>query len=115
QTCALRIYITVKHTESGLARAVVSNGNGGYSVLLLPVGAYEITTMMPGFKQDVRRGITLAVGQEAVINLTLEVGANAEQVTVTEEAPMVNTTLNSTSGLINEEEVKDLKQNVRIF
>jgi len=42
------VNITVKHTESGLTRAVVSNENGGYSVLLLPVGAYEITTMMPG-------------------------------------------------------------------
>ena len=45
---------------------------------LLPVGAYEITTDMPGFKQQVWRGINLVVGQEAVVNLTLEVGAAAE-------------------------------------
>ena len=70
---------------------------------------------MPGFKQDVRRGINLAVGQEAVVNLTLEVGANAEQVTVTEEAPLVNTTLSSTSGLITEQQVKDLPLNGRSF
>jgi hypothetical protein len=109
------VTITVRHTESGLMRSVVSNENGGYSVPLLPVGAYEITTMMPGFKQDVRRGIDLVVGQEAVINLTLEVGANAEQVTVTEEAPLVNTTLSSTSGLITEQQVKDLPLNGRSF
>ena len=109
------VNITVRHTESGLMRSVISNENGGYSVPLLPVGAYEITTMMPGFKQDVRRGIELSVGQEAVINLTLEVGANAEQVTVTEEVPLVNTTLSSTSGLINEQQVKDLPLNGRSF
>jgi len=52
-------------------------------VPLLPVGAYEITTTMPGFKQQVRTGINLVVGQEAVVDLTLEVGAAAEQVTLT--------------------------------
>src|SRR5216117_1626291 len=70
------VSITVKHTESGLTRSVVSGERGGYNVPLLPVGAYEITTTMPGFKQVVRSGINLVVGQEAV-DLTLEVGANA--------------------------------------
>src|SRR5207244_8096932 len=70
---------------------------------------------MQGFKQAVRRGINLVVAQQAVIDLTLEVGANAEQVTVSEEAPLVNTTLASTSGLITEQQVKDLPLNGRSF
>src|SRR5437867_7110315 len=92
------VSITVKHTETGLTRAAISGESGDYNVALLPVGAYELTTVMPGFRQQVRSGINLAVGQQAVINLTLEVGAIAEQVIVTEEAPLVNTTLSSTSG-----------------
>src|SRR5207247_1554297 len=55
------------------------------------------------------------VAQEAVVNLTLDVGNLAEQVTVTEEAPLVNTTLSSTSGLITEQQVKDLPLNGRSF
>src|SRR5213594_2926652 len=106
---------TVKHTESGLTRSVVSGERGGYNVPLLPVGAYEITTTMPGFKQQVRSGINLVVGQEAVVDLTLEVGANTEQVTVTEEAPLVNTTTSSTSGVITEQQVKELPLNGRSF
>src|SRR5437867_4195433 len=86
------VSIAIKHTESSLTRTVVSGERGAYTVPLLPVGAYEITTTMPGFKQAVRSGINLVVGQEAVVDLTLEVGANTEQVTVTEEAPLVNTT-----------------------
>src|SRR5437016_11162524 len=109
------VSITVKHTETGQTRTAISSESGDYNVPLLPVGAYELTTVMPGFKQDVRRGINLVVGQEAVIELTLEVGANAEQVTVTEEAPLVNTTLSSTSGLITEQQVKDLPLNGRSF
>ena len=109
------VSITVKHTESGLTRNVVSGERGGYNVPLLPVGAYEITITMPGFKQAVRSGINLVVGQEAVVDLTLEVGANTEQVTVTEEAPLVNTTTSSTSGVITEQQVKELPLNGRSF
>src|SRR5438876_2460794 len=109
------VSVTVKHTESGLTRSVVSVERGGYNVPLLPVGAYEITTTMPGFKQQVRSGINHVVGQEAVEDQTLEVGANAEQVTVTGDAPLVNTTTASVSGLVNERQVKDLPLNGRSF
>src|SRR5437773_1635966 len=109
------VSITVKHTESGLTRTVVSGERGGYNVPLLPVGPYEITTTMPGFKQQVRSGINLVVGQEAVVDLTLEVGAAAEQVTVSEEAPLVNTTTSSTSGVITEQQIKELPLNGRSF
>src|SRR5213083_2784202 len=109
------VSITVKHTETGQTRAAISSETGDYNVPLLPVGAYELTTARTGFKQDVRRGIDLIVGQQAVINLTLEVGAAGEQVTVTEEAPLVNTTLSSTSGLISEQQIKELPLNGRSF
>src|SRR5205807_4610493 len=83
----------------GLTRAAVTNETGGYTIQLLPVGAYEITTELAGFKQQVRRGINLVVGQEAIVNVTLEVGTVSETVTVTGEAPIVNTTLSSTPGV----------------
>ena len=53
------VSITVKHTESGLTRTVVSGERGGYNLPFLPVGPYELTTTMPGFKQVVRSGINL--------------------------------------------------------
>ena len=109
------VSITVKHTETGQTRTAISSDSGSYNVPLLPVGAYEISTTMPGFKQQVRTGINLVIGQQAVIDLTLEVGAAAEQITVSEEAPLVNTTLSSTSGLITEQQVKDLPLNGRSF
>ena len=109
------VNITVKHVESGLTRTTITNETGGYNVPALPVGPYEVSTDLPGFKPQIRRGINLVIGQEAVVNLTLEVGGNADQVTVTEEAPLVNTTLNSTSGLINEGQIKDMPLNGRSF
>ena len=44
------VTVTVKHVESGLTRTAVTNETGSYTVQLLPVGAYEITTDLPGFK-----------------------------------------------------------------
>src|SRR5882672_3281598 len=109
------VTVTARHIESGLTRTAVSSETGGYNLQLLPVGAYEITTELPGFKQEVRRGINLVVGQQAVVDLTLEVGAAAELVTVTGEAPLVNTTTSSTSGVITEQQVKELPLNGRSF
>ena len=83
------VTITIKHVDSGLTRTVVSSETGNYIAPALPVGPYEVNAMIPGFKQQMRSGINLVVGQEAVIDLTLEVGANAETVTVSEEAPLV--------------------------
>jgi carboxypeptidase family protein len=107
--------ITVKNLESGLTRTAETDANGNYNVPSLPVGQYEVDAGKPGFKQQVRRGITLVVAQQAVVNLTLEVGNVEQQVTVMAEAPLVNTTLSSTSGLVGEKQVKDLPLNGRSF
>src|SRR6516162_3610196 len=66
--------VSVKHTETGLTRAVLTDANGSYRVPSLPVGAYEITAERPGFKVEVVRGIELVVAQEAVVNVMLQVG-----------------------------------------
>src|SRR5437016_10511888 len=107
--------VSVKHLETGLTRAVEADASGNYSMPSLPVGEYELTAEKMGFRREVRRGITLVVGQEAVLNLTLQVGSVVQQVTVTEEAPLVNTTMASTSGVITETQVKELPLNGRSF
>jgi hypothetical protein len=70
--------VTAKHVETRLARTAVTDASGSYSIPSLPVGAYEITAQNPEFKVELRRGIDLAVVQEAVVNVTLQVG-NVEQ------------------------------------
>src|SRR5437773_479449 len=107
--------VTAKHTETGLTRTAQTSEEGSYTMPSLPVGSYEVTAEKPGFKQQVRRGITLVVAQEAVVNLTLDVGDLVEKITVTEEVPIVNTTLSSVSGLINEQQIKEMPLNGRSF
>jgi carboxypeptidase family protein len=107
--------VTVKHLETGLTRTDESDAGGNFNISSLPVGPYEVTGEKMGFRREVRRGIDLAVGQEALVNLNLQVGSLEQQVTVTEAAPLVNTTLASTSGLITESQVKDMPLNGRSF
>src|SRR5262245_40328447 len=66
------VSVTAKHTETGLTRTVITTETGDYRMPSLPVGAYEVTAELSGFKQQVRRGINLVVAQEAVVNLTLK-------------------------------------------
>src|SRR5216684_1400526 len=107
--------VTVKHLDTGLTRTVEADASGNYSVSSLPVGEYELTAEKMGFQREVRRGINLVVAQEAVVNLTLQVGSMVQQVTVTEDAPLVNTTMTQTSGLISEQQIKELPLNGRSF
>ncbi len=107
--------VSVKNLESGLTRSAETDASGSFNVPSLPVGQYDVSAEKSGFKRQVRGGITLAVAQQAVVNLVLEIGSVAEQVTVTAAPPIVNTTLSPTSGLVSEKEVKDLPLNGRSF
>jgi hypothetical protein len=107
--------VTVKHVETGFTRSVQTDARGAYRLPALPVGNYEVTAEKTGFKNLVRQGIRLVVAQDLALDLELEVGAVGQEVTVTAEAPLVNTTLSSTAGLVSEKQVKDLPLSGRSF
>jgi hypothetical protein len=107
--------VTVKSLETGATRIASTDFTGNFRVLSVSVGAQEVRAEKTGFKTAVRTGIHLAVGQEAVVNLRLEVGEFAQQVTVLAEVPLVNTTTAAVSGLVGERQVKDLPLNGRSF
>src|SRR5260370_39171103 len=56
------VSISVKHVDTGLTRNALSSESGGYNVQFLSVRAYERTTTMAGFQQDMRRGRHPVVG-----------------------------------------------------
>jgi hypothetical protein len=109
------VTVTVKSLETGAARSVSTDTAGDYRVLSLPVGQYEVRAEKTGFKAELRKGVNLVVGQQAVLNLQLEIGDLRQEVTVTEATPIVNTTTSSVSGMVGEREIKDLPLNGRSF
>jgi hypothetical protein len=107
--------VAVTNLETGATRATVSDGMGRFSVLSLPVGQYEIRAQKEGFRTEVRTGIDLVLGQEATVDLVLQLGEVRQQVTVKGEAPLVSATTTATGGLVGERQVKDLPLNGRSY
>ena len=97
--------VTARNVETGQVRTAASSANGSYRLSALPVGNYEVRVEHSGFHSQVRRGLALAVAQEAVVDFTLELGAIEQTVEVTAEAPLVNTTSGSLGGLVDEQKV----------
>jgi len=107
--------ITVKSLETGATRSVNTDDSGNYRVYSLPLGPQEVKAEKNGFKSIVRTGVTLEVGEEAVVNLQLELGELVQEISVSEEAPVVNVTTASVSGIVGERQIKDLPLNGRSF
>ena len=63
------VSIKLMNTDTGLTRTVIADELGRYNAVQLPLGAYEITAELPGFQMAVRRGVTLTIGREAVVDL----------------------------------------------
>jgi len=107
--------VTATNLETGVARTVATDAAGRYVVLALPVGLYEVRATKAGFRDEVHTGIHLAVGQEARVDLSLPVGTVKTQVGVNADASIVSTTTSDISGLVAEQQIKDLPLNGRSF
>src|SRR5438132_7370558 len=102
------VSIKLTNTDTGLTRIVIADELGRYNAVQLPLGAYEITAELPGFQMAVRRGVTLTIGREAVVDFSLQVGSVAQEVTVNAEAGLVSTTNANLSYLVDDKKSREL-------
>lgn len=107
------VTVTIKNVDTGQSRVVVTDDEGRYRAPELALGNYEVQAELVGFQTAVRAGIQLTVGREALVDFALSVGEISEKVTVTSEAPMVNTTSSTLAELIDEKQLHDLPINAR--
>jgi Carboxypeptidase regulatory-like domain len=85
------VTVTALNLSTGLARTVTTDAKGNYRIPLLPPGKYEVKVEAPGFNTQVKRGITLTVGQIAVINFEMLLGAIKEAEVIETDTPVVET------------------------
>ena len=100
--------VQVTNVATNLTTSLKSNEQGVYQALYLPLGAYRITAEAAGFKKTVRENIEVRVNDRLEIDLTLEVGALTETVTVTAETPLLETSSASTGQVVDARRVADL-------
>lgn len=100
--------VTVRNVETGISRTVTTDAAGRYRAPQLGLGNYEVSAESAGFQTAVRSGITITVGREAAVDFTLQVGAVAERITVTGEAPLIETTNATVGTLVDQATLRDL-------
>src|SRR5437660_2434756 len=109
------VSVTVKSLATGIGRAAVSDEGGRYTIPDLTLGNYEVNAQLAGFQTEVRSGITITVGRSAVVNFALKVGQLSDKVTITEEAPLVESTTSAMSSLVDERTIRELPLNGRSY
>ena len=107
------VNISIRNVATGIVTTAVTNTVGFYTAPNLPAGNYELTASEAGFATLVRSGITLTVGQELVLNLTLQVGRVTQKVQVTGAAPTVDLANSTLGGVNNSTTVVELPLNGR--
>ena len=105
--------VSVKNVATGQVRAVTTDAAGFYTAPNLLPDSYEVTVTAPGFSTEVRSGITLTVGAQQLLNITMQVGQATQTVQVTGEAPAVQLANSTIGGVVSQTAVVELPLNGR--
>jgi hypothetical protein len=100
--------VTLRNTDTNEVGRATSNASGGYTLPFLRPGPYEMTVELAGFRKYIRSGMVLAVNETATINVELAVGGMAEQVSVTAESPLLETSNASRGTVIDSARIAEL-------
>jgi hypothetical protein len=104
---------TAIETHTGHRLETVSNSGGQYTVPFVEPGDYDIDVVAQGFKHFVRKAVHVGAGDHAVIDIPLQLGDTQQTVSVTADAPILNSENSSIGQAITETEVQNLPLNGR--
>ena len=105
--------VTAIHGSTNVRYSTKTTGAGVYTIPALPVGPYQITVEAPGFKRGTRSGILLRVADNVRIDFQLDVGQVSENVEVSGEAPLVDTSGATINKVVESERLEDIPLNGR--
>jgi hypothetical protein len=108
------VAVVVTHQESGIFRETVTAADGTYFITGIVPGPYQVSATLEGFRK-ITRDVRLEIGGTLTVDLSLEVGALTEVVTVTSEAPQVDLTSPQVGGNVSSGELTDLPSLTRNF
>src|SRR4051812_34015432 len=107
--------LTVTNEANGTSFVTQSSQDGLYRFPVLPVGVYDLKTEKDGFAPKLSKGIRLDVGAKLNLDVKLAVSGSEQSITVSEEAPLIETTRTQVSSTVDQNSVANLPVNGRNF
>ncbi len=109
------VTVTAVNQANGLTRESVTDALGTYRFTAMPPGVYTVKATLAGFKEATRADLRLAINSQVSAPFVLEVGGLQETITVTEQAPLVDTTENVVRTLVDTQQIASLPLKSRDF
>jgi hypothetical protein len=100
--------VNVVDTQTGLKRTAMTDSSGRFRVAGLPPSTYDIAAEMSGFATEIRKAVTVAIGQTVVSDFKLKLSHVATVIEVTDQPPVVETERSSQSDRITQQYITDL-------
>jgi hypothetical protein len=107
--------VTAKNPSTGFVRSEVTDAEGLFRLVSLPVGVYEVTAELSGFETKALKDIVINVSTTITLDFTLKVAAIAETVNVLGATPMIETSSSSVGGIVDVKRIESLPLNGRQF
>ena len=107
--------VTVTSQSTGFTRTVVTAETGGYAVPNLEPGIYSILIELAGFSSVRRPDVQLTAGTALTFEFRMDIAAIEQEVVVTAEAPLIETTSNQLGGSLSSREIEEIPSNFRNF
>jgi hypothetical protein len=107
------VHVSITNTATGITRGIAVDAVGFYTAPNLLPGTYEVTFSASGFATQVSSGVTLTVGAQQVLNVSLRVGQISQQVNVTGEAPTVELASSALNAVVEAPTIVGLPLNGR--
>src|SRR6202051_2510569 len=107
--------VTAQQVETGLTRMTITDRQGAYVLVELPIGHYQLEVHAKGFQKYLQQGISLDVNETAAVSLHLKLGAETQQVQVRGDAGLVQSTVSSLGETVMEREIVHLPLEGRTF
>jgi hypothetical protein len=102
------VVVTATNEATGVTRDVVTGSEGRFSMPTMNPGTYTVRVELPGFQGQAQQGLVLRVGQETTLDFTLSVATVAESITVTAEAPLIETTASQVGAVVTDRDIDSL-------
>jgi hypothetical protein len=108
------VEVTATQTATNEKRSATTGKDGSYVISLLPIGDYDVTAAISGFKTE-QRSLELHVSDRSTLDFSLSIGAVSDKILVTGEAPLVQAESSSTGEVVDNKRIEEVPLNGRQF